>query len=171
MKKLRNMKKNNKGFSLVELIVVIAIMVVLVAVLGSTILGYIEDANHGKDMQALDSVKTALTTYVAEGGDDTAANAEGVVEPVTLQSIITGLGDDADVITDILSETFGDDATFNASSDAFEGIQYEHILVVIQDGAVSVCVPVNADEADDFDAYTAGTFAFTDAQQSVTITE
>ena len=71
MKKLKEMKKNNKGFSLVELIVVIAIMVVLVAVLGSTILGYVEKSKYSKDVQALDSLKTAVSTYVSPAASST----------------------------------------------------------------------------------------------------
>lgn len=54
--KIENHKQNNKGFSLVELIVVIAIMVVLVAVLGSVILGYVDKAKIAKDVQAADDL-------------------------------------------------------------------------------------------------------------------
>ncbi len=51
-----NHKQSNKGFSLVELIVVIAIMVVLVAVLSVVILGYVEKAKIAKDVQAADNL-------------------------------------------------------------------------------------------------------------------
>ena len=58
--KKQNMKEFNKGFSLIELIVVVAIMVVLVSVLGSTILGYVDKAKIAKDVQAADELARAI---------------------------------------------------------------------------------------------------------------
>lgn len=52
--------KNNKGFSLVELIIVIAIMAILVGVIAPQLIKYIEKANVSADMQLLDSVYNAV---------------------------------------------------------------------------------------------------------------
>lgn len=52
--------KNNRGFSLVELIIVIAIMAILVGVMAPQIIKYIEKANVSSDMQLLDSVYNAV---------------------------------------------------------------------------------------------------------------
>ena len=41
---IKQNKENNKGFSLIELIVVMAIMVVLIGVLSSAVLGYVNKA-------------------------------------------------------------------------------------------------------------------------------
>ena len=46
------MKKNNKGFTLVELIVVLVILAILAAILVPTLLGYIERARSEKDSSA-----------------------------------------------------------------------------------------------------------------------
>ena len=54
--------KNNKGFSLVELIIVIAIMAILVGVMAPQLIKYIEKTNVSADIQLCDSVRTALTT-------------------------------------------------------------------------------------------------------------
>jgi type IV pilus assembly protein PilA len=66
MKKGNHRKNDNKGFSLVELIVVIAIMAVLVGVLAPQFMGYVEKSREATDIQNLSSVGTALQTYCAE---------------------------------------------------------------------------------------------------------
>ena len=54
--------KNNKGFSLVELIIVIAIMAILVGVMAPQLIKYIEKTNESSDTQLCDTVRSALTT-------------------------------------------------------------------------------------------------------------
>ena len=66
MKRFKKEKKNNKGFSLVELIVVIAIMAVLVGVLAPTLIGNIEKSRESKDLQNLDSIRQAVVTAMAD---------------------------------------------------------------------------------------------------------
>lgn len=51
---------NNKGFSLVELIIVIAIMAVLVGVLAPAYLRYVEKSRKSADVQAIDSIMIAM---------------------------------------------------------------------------------------------------------------
>lgn len=51
--KAKNEKKDNKGFSLVELIIVIAIMAILVGIVGTQVLPYIDKSRHAKDVQVL----------------------------------------------------------------------------------------------------------------------
>lgn len=62
------MKKemNNKGFSLVELIIVIAIMVVLVAVLAPQYLKYVEKSRVSADVQTADQFIGAMQVLAAD---------------------------------------------------------------------------------------------------------
>ncbi len=57
---------NNKGFSLVELIIVIAIMAILVGVMAPQLIKYIEKTNVSSDTQLCDTVKTAITTAMMD---------------------------------------------------------------------------------------------------------
>ena len=58
--------KNNKGFSLVELIIVIAIMAILVGVMAPQLIKYIEKTNVSSDTQTCDTVKSAVTTTIMD---------------------------------------------------------------------------------------------------------
>ena len=61
-------KSNNKGFSLVELIVVIAIMAVLVGVLAPAYLKYVENSRKNKDELNAEEIRHAVEIILAEEG-------------------------------------------------------------------------------------------------------
>ncbi|MBO5524897.1 MAG: type II secretion system protein [Roseburia sp.] len=64
MEKLKAKKKDNKGFSLVELIIVIAIMAILVGIVGTQVVPYIERSRKAKDIQQISGFCTdAMTAY------------------------------------------------------------------------------------------------------------
>ncbi len=57
---------DNKGFSLIELIIVIAIMAILVAVLAPQFLKYIERSKEGKDREVAAVVQQAITVAMSD---------------------------------------------------------------------------------------------------------
>jgi len=59
-------KMNNKGFSLVELIIVIAIMAILVGVLAPQFIKYVEQSRQSTDIDTIDELKTAVETATTD---------------------------------------------------------------------------------------------------------
>ncbi len=57
---------DNKGFSLVELIIVIAIMAILVGVMAPQLIKYIEKTNVSSDTQLLDTVHEAMIVAMSD---------------------------------------------------------------------------------------------------------
>ena len=68
-------KLNNKGFSLVELIIVIAIMVVLVAVIAPQYLKFVNNSKVSTDVQTASDIATAVNVAVANMEDPFTASS------------------------------------------------------------------------------------------------
>ena len=62
-------ENDKKGFSLVELIIVMAIMAILVGVVASQVLPYMEKSRQSKDQQILSSLCTDITSAIAQSGE------------------------------------------------------------------------------------------------------
>lgn len=63
--KLFSKKRKDKGFSLVELIVVVAIMAVLIGVLVPTLVRNVEKSKHQKDISAVEEIRNAMQIALA----------------------------------------------------------------------------------------------------------
>lgn len=59
-------ENEEKGFSLVELIIVMAIMAILVGVVASQVIPYMEKSRQSKDQQQLSEIATAMVSAIAE---------------------------------------------------------------------------------------------------------
>lgn len=63
-----NQKKlNNKGFSLVELIIVVAIMAVLVGLLAPQFLKYVNRSKYSTDLKNAQEIATVVQTLITDG--------------------------------------------------------------------------------------------------------
>lgn len=68
--KLDSVRKNKKGFSLVELIIVIAIMVALIAVMAPSFVKYVQKSRDAAFTSACEDFFTALKTYYGDPDTD-----------------------------------------------------------------------------------------------------
>ena len=98
----------NKGFSLVELIVVIAIMAILVGVAVPVYTSYIGKAKKNADIQLTDEIKHALQVEFITARPE--VNGDVIVELSTTEAIVIGSGSTTDkqFIKDALAKFFGD---------------------------------------------------------------
>lgn len=81
------MKKNNKGFSLVELIIVIAIMAVLIGLLAPQYLKFVKQSKISADISNAQSLATAVNVAFAAGeiSETTLSGVSGQVSGVSAQ--------------------------------------------------------------------------------------
>ena len=103
-------KKDNKGFSLVELIIVIAIMAVLVGVLAPAYLRYVEKSRKSADVQAIDAVMRAMEMAAIDPGlnveDGTVMKARLLNTSVTTTTNFICINPNEDTTTNIIDELF-----------------------------------------------------------------
>ncbi len=91
-------EKNNKGFSLVELIVVIAIMIVLVAVLAPVFTKYVEQSRRATDVTNANTIAEAVLVEAAD------SNLPTNTTPVAVDtSVITSVKEVPEVKGDAVS--------------------------------------------------------------------
>lgn len=75
---LRERKKDNKGFTLVELVIVVAILAILVGILAPQYTKYVEKSRKAADVSNMDEIVKAVQVYAvdkgAQAGGNTATN-------------------------------------------------------------------------------------------------
>lgn len=89
-----NKKKNNKGFSLIELIIAIAILIILTGLLAPQFMKYIEKSREAKDVQTMDTVYASVQAALANEGaydviiEETEKDSSNNVYYETLENIL-----------------------------------------------------------------------------------
>lgn len=100
---MKKEKMNDKGFSLVELIIVIAIMAVLVVVLAPQYLKYVERSRNSTDISNATAIVTALQVYAADPDVET-ANAFKVGDTFDVSVVASGSTPDSSVTAGAATE-------------------------------------------------------------------
>lgn len=122
MNKLKERRADNKGFSLVELIIVIAIMAILVGIVGTQVVPYLNRSREAKDVQLINSYSTAAMTAYSSNADKVAgtgtitvnvygtnANADSATLATAIKELVSYA--DAPALQGKMSSTTGKNVT------------------------------------------------------------
>ena len=144
MKLMKKFMKKHEGFTLVELIVVIAILAILAGVAIPVYSGYIKKANSAADLQLLDAVNGAFAAACAENG----MSHQGIQEPVDIPLIDAEEGSDekkvnlANIRPAELKEAF---ARYFAGNENSVFKTYKSLRYIYKDGTFVGSESVEAD--------------------------
>lgn len=159
----KNQKKsNNKGFSLVELIVVIAIMAVLMGVLAPTLIGNIEKSRESTDLQNLDSIRNSVVTAMA----DEAVNKEVMdkVKNAAAKAVAIDMGSaksaavsniDANAYKNLVAELtviINSSVTMKSAASTGTSGNAKVFIVITENGAVTAVIAESESDALDYEA-------------------
>lgn len=156
--------RRGKGFTLVELLVVVAIIMILAAVLMPRFLGYTDRARQARAVSDLGTMKTIVEVYTADEGQgaypstDPAADnyvgkilqskgvnfkdknsEDGIKDPWGFAYIYTVTTDSDGQVHYIIASP-GKDGQFNTADDVFTTDQLQPAV-----GAVGIDIDVNSD--------------------------
>lgn len=140
MKKTQK-KLGNKGFSLVELIVVIAIMAVLVGVLAPTLIRNVEKSRESSDLQTLDSIRSSVTTALSVEKVNQALGSNSFTGSIDSDGVFAGTGGSSNFVSELSSELSADGVIAKdlLKSKACKGKDIQ--ITVDINGKVAVSVP------------------------------
>ena len=117
-------KKAKKGFTLVELVVVIAVIAILAAVSVGAYFGVTESANNSKLEQETKQLHTAITTVALSGGDHSSLDKNGLIinNPSLFEAKLEeSLGKDV-FLTDVLNSKSEEVPTIYFSEAAYSEV-------------------------------------------------
>lgn len=135
--RIKENKGNNKGFSLVELIIVIAIMAILVGIVGTQVIPYINRSRVAKDQQILSSFLTDGTSAFSMNAEDAVNGAQLILTKSGTNWTLTTTGSNvaATSIQDTFAELNGTTAggNFTASLSSTAGKTITTITITYSD--------------------------------------
>lgn len=148
-----NKKRNNKGFSLVELIVVIAVMAVLVVVLAPAYLRYVDKAKVQKDVSAVSEVVQSIKIAAAEEAVAEEIAETGTAVQITSAGVISVTGAAKDAGADLLEEikaTVGNELEFSSNAFTKSGAANVNIAITRNADSHGISVTVTGPAGADF---------------------
>ena len=150
---LRERKKDNKGFTLVELVIVIAILAILVGILAPQYTKYVEKSRKSADVNNMDELIKAVEVYEIDHASKNAITAKTITITMSKTAPITAKAananaDDTDV-TDVI-------AAFNEYVKNWENIRLKSSWT---NGTATATIEISADGGVKVTEYTPDTFA------------
>lgn len=148
LKFLREKKKDNKGFTLVELVIVVAILAILVGILAPQYTKYVEKSRKAADVSNLENLVTAFKTAASDGTTDIPAGTyvftidanetkltddQGTDVDTTISDLIDGFAGDNWEATKLKSAKWTSDKAGTTHVDSISAT-----LVIGNDGGVAV---------------------------------
>lgn len=105
------MKHCNKGFSLIELIIVVAIMAILVAVLAPQYIKYVEKSRQTRDQRMADEIRKACDVLVNDDEENLEEGSYVITLTRNADVVITatGAGANANHLDTYLKKVLGTD--------------------------------------------------------------
>lgn len=123
MKMKKNLKKKDKGFSLVELIVVIALIGILTVTLAPRLTGYIEKARKASDNEVINTIYTAVRLAVLD--------EETLEDAITLAETGFDLKEATDSLYTVSSNNWSINSSCTLLNDATRNLLAEEIESVV----------------------------------------
>lgn len=120
MLKFLNKKKDNKGFSLVELIIVVAIMAILVGLLAPQYIKYVEKSRKSTDASNLSELVNALQVYAADSEANLPADTYTITISTSKTEIKAGVSGNQTVAENAIEATAPDYATIRLKSNKWK---------------------------------------------------
>lgn len=134
-------KKNNKGFSLVELIIVIAIMAILIAVLAPQFTKYVDRSRQSNDAAMVTSVVNAMQAAAVDNTCVKKAETYKVTftkkDPAVIKNGDGSGLDAADMMDDAIIETCGELAKLKTTASAWNDDGKIEISFAVSNAAVT----------------------------------
>lgn len=130
-KSIKSIKRSEKGFTMIELIIVIAIMGILMAILAPSFIGMTANAKASSDLRSVQTIQKQVSIYQAQSKE--------FAKDATVNDVLEAL---------INSQLLEEGATEGAAGAKTLDLQTEDVKLVFEDGLLKIDA-TGAEKTDD----------------------